>query len=61
MTKYTNTEDGTESRVVTLDDGRHSVTLYDLDAGEAVPFAKIFPADRAADAHVFASSLIQRR
>lgn len=48
---------GIEARVARLDDGRYSVTLRDLDAGEVLPHARIYPdLERAA---AYARSLTQ--
>ncbi len=53
-TAYTNTDDGIEARVSTKDDGRHRVTLHDLDAGETFPHSKTFPVSREEYAHTVA-------
>ena len=57
MTTYPNTDEGTEARVMTLANGKISVTLFDIDAGAAVPFCKIFAADRSGDAHAYAAKI----
>ena len=48
-TKFTNTADGTESRIVESARGFH-VTFWDTDAGEVFPIARIFPLDAEAKA-----------
>jgi diguanylate cyclase (GGDEF)-like protein len=47
--------EGTEARVVELEDGRFSVTLRDTDAGETVPTVQIF--DSKADAIAYADTI----
>jgi hypothetical protein len=42
LATYTNTDHGTEARILESPRGYH-VTLWDLDAGEALPVANIFP------------------
>lgn len=57
LATFTNAEDGMESRVISLRDGRISVTLRDMDADEILPSARIYPADRLADAKAHAATV----
>ena len=44
-------EENTEYRVVRLQNGKFSVTVYDNDAQQTVPYVKIFPTEAAALKH----------
>ena len=56
VARFTDTENGVESRVALRADGQFATTLYDLDAEEYIPTIYVFPGkDAAID---FASSLL---
>lgn len=53
-----NAEAGIEARVKLLNDGRHSVTLWDTDSGDVLPAAKIFPENAFESAKAYADKLV---
>lgn len=54
--EYTNTQDALRSKIAEYHKGGFSVVLQDLDSGEYVPMAKVFPL--LADAQAYAKKIV---
>ena len=54
----THEADAVQTRYVLFDDGRHSISFWDLDSEMPIG-VRIFPADRKADALAYATALIE--
>jgi hypothetical protein len=54
----TNEVDAVQTRYVIFDDGRHSISFWDLDSEMPIG-VRVFPADRKVDALAYAAALIE--